>query len=214
MDAVQRMYRGSGYDLPFVRDGVRGIAWREFAAIPPSGGLVASVASVGTMLSTETPFMHLQTSPPTLSGQASVLEKAALESAPAVGISVNGAQAVPGTILGIGAFETNETTGASGYPLNVAIPDALSVDPGSTIQLVPVAAPQPTPAVPAASLHQEGSATYVLLAPVGGGSVSTSPEPTSSSDRVDVIVASQADGWVGIEPNDRLTTGTLVLVRE
>lgn len=210
LDALRRLYAVAGYSLPFVSDGVRGLAWRELVPLAGEQGVVVWVASVGTVLNSESALLRLQVSPPTLSVRSTAVELDALAPGTEVGVVVAGAQAVKSTVQAVGVFATDEATGASGYPVTIATPEGVTIDGSTPVQVQPWTQPAPTLAVPAVAIRQEGHRVYVLAA---------DEEPVDSAgaivpqyEQINVTVIAQSDGWVSIEPNEALPVGRAVLV--
>lgn len=212
LDVLTALYRDAGYELPFVTTGVRGLAWRELVGVPTNEGVVEFLAPVGSLLTVEAPLLRVRTTAPSLESQATSVELNQLAVGAEVGVIVSGESPVQSTVLSAGAFATDEETGASGYPIRVAIPDGVTVDASTPVQIRPWAQPAPTTAVPTVALRQEGAASFVLVRSIEN--VSDSVENVSDEDflRVDVVVVAQADGWVAIEHNENLPVGTEILV--
>jgi hypothetical protein len=162
MAALQRLYSAAGYSLPFVTDGVRGVSWRELVPVANQTGLVVWSAPVGTVLSAQSAVLHVEVSPSTLMVQATTVELDALAVGTEVGIVVAGAAPVISTVQSVGAFTTDEATGASGYPVTIAMPAGVIIDPTAPIQIQPWAVPEASLAVPAVAVRQDGQTTYVL----------------------------------------------------
>lgn len=209
--AAGRLYATAGYDLPYVVDGTRGIAWREFLPTPTGDGLVVSRATVGTELDESTPVLVLAVSSATIGARITALERASFPTGALVDVSVNGAAPVQSTVLSIGEFQTDEQTGASGYPIAVAIPEGLAVEEASTIQVASVDATPAGPAIPAIAIRQEAGATYVVLP--NPTTDDPSPSPSASQERIEVTITGQSDGWVAIEPDERLPVGARIVVQ-
>lgn len=210
LEALRRLYATAGYSLPFVSDGVGGLAWREFVPLAGEQGLVVSVASVGTVLNSESALLRLQVSPPTLSVRSTAVELDALAPGTEVGVVAAGAQAVKSTVQAVGVFATDEATGASGYPVTIAIPEGVTIDGSTPVQVQPWTQPAPTLAVPAVAIRQEGRKVYVFVADQGPANSAGADAP--QYERINVTVTAQSDGWVSIEPNEALPVGRAVLV--
>lgn len=209
--ALGRLYRDAGYSLPYIADGVRGVALREFAALPSGAGTVLAVAEVGTTLGDDNALLRVQTSVPRLSARVTVLQRDRFVVGERIGVSVGGGAPVPATILVIDAFGTDEKSGVSGHPLTVELPAGVPADDTTTKMLVPLESPPPGPAVPTVALSQEGGRTFVVLAPTDASTTAAGESPPPP-ERVEVVVRAQADGWSSIEPDDRLVAGTRVRV--
>lgn len=207
--ALAAMYTAAGASMPYVQPGVQGFAWREFLAIPAADAQVVSVAATGALLDADHAIVRVRSALPTLSVSATTLELDQLSVGSEVGVVVNGAAAVRSTVASVGAFVTDEETGASGYPVVLSIPEGATVDAQSTVVVQPWAQPEPSAAIPAIALRQEGGTTYVL-ARAGSGKGDTADEFT----RVDVIVTGQNDGWVSIEETAEMTVGQEILVSD
>lgn len=210
IDALERMYDDAGYALPYVADGVQGIAWREFVALPAGSGRVISAAPVGTVLGPEVALARVETSAATLQARVTVLQRDRISEGTSIGVSVGGAAPTASTVISLGAFSTDATTGVSGHPIVVALPDGVPADGSSPVQLVSLDTPAASLAVPAIALLQEGNRAFVTLAPPAQENAET--ETPSPQERVEVKVLAQADGWVAIEANERLPKGTRVLI--
>lgn len=206
LSALRQLYSGVGYALPNVQSGVQGFAWREFVPIPTDTGAVDWVAPVGSVLSAEAPVLRLRVSNPTLYAQASAVEIDQLEPGAEVRVIVANGAPQKSTVIEVGGFATDEETGASGYPVTVAIPENMIVDGTSPIQIQAWSQALPGPAVPAVAVRQDNGSAYVLVPKL------TSSDDANAFDRVDIVAIGQADGWVGIEPLEELPVGTEVLV--
>lgn len=204
---LQLLYREAGYELPFVASGVRGLSWRELIGVPTGDGVVQAAAPVGSLLGAEAPLMTIRTTPPALEAQATAVEVGRLAAGAEVGVEVAGAAPVLSTVVALGAFATNEDTGASGYPVRIALPADVAIDASTPVQIRPWGEPQPSLAVPTSAIRQEGSASFVL---VRGKKAAEGEAP--AHERIDIAVVAQADGWVSIEANDALPVGTEILV--
>jgi hypothetical protein len=201
--ALGRLYRDANHRLPYIADGVQGVAWREFAPLPSADPQVISAAPVGTVLGPDVPVMSLQTSAPTLTARVTVLERDEFAPGAPIGVSAGGGPPVATTVIGVGEFGTDEATGVSGHPLTVAVPEGIPLDGSRPLVLVNLDPPAPTTAVPAVAIRQEGGEIFVLVAPEGD---------KASPSRVPVTVIAQADGWVAISPDERLPVGSRVLL--
>ncbi len=208
LETLQLHYRESGYELPFVAAGVRGLSWRELIGVPTGDGVVQSAAAVGSLLGADAPLLKLRTTPPALEAQATAVEVDQLGAGAEVSVSVAAAPPVTSTVLSVGDFATDEETGISGYPVRIALPPDVPVDASTAVQIGPVASSEASLAVPTVAVRQEGSASFVLV-PADDGE-----EDDSRYERIDIVVVAQADGWVSIEPNDALPLGTDVLVSQ
>ncbi|WP_307481197.1 peptidoglycan-binding domain-containing protein [Microbacterium trichothecenolyticum] len=206
--ALTRMYAAVEYELPFVADGQRGLAWREFVVTPADDLPVVQSAPVGTLLSPEVPVMTLQTTPATLTAQFTKAQRDRIESGRTVGVSIAGAAPIASSVLRVGDLVTDAGSGASGYPISVAVPDGAVVDAATPIRLSNVDQPPPGTAVPAVAVYQEGGSAYVVLAPPAAEDGGTLPP----RETVAVTVLTQSDGWVAIEADERLIPGTALLV--
>jgi hypothetical protein len=220
VDALARLYRASGYRLPHVAPGVRGLAIHEFAGVPTSDATVLSVAGVGTTLSGDVALVRLQTSPPVLTAQITAAEHDVVTVGATVTVSTATSGPLSTAVLTVGAFSAGDGSSAPGYPITLAVPEGLGADPGSAIQVTPAGESTAGPAVPLVALRQEGTRTYVVLAdadadaptdaeqagtlPTGVSQPSGSPAPPVE---VDVDVLTQADGWAAITATDQLPPG-------
>jgi peptidoglycan hydrolase-like protein with peptidoglycan-binding domain len=207
IDAVSRLYVSAGYELPFVEAGVRGIAWREFVALPAPQTTVSSVASTGQVLAPDTSLIHLQTSPAVLTARMSALERDVIQVGTQVQATVAGGDPVATSVTGIGEFSTDEQSGSSGYPITVALPAELAISPGAVVQITPLETPPASLAVPLPALRQDDRGTFVILAALSAADA-TPTAAVGTSRRIDVEVTDQADGWVAIAANERLPAGT------
>lgn len=205
-DALAKLYKAAGYTLPFVTDGVRGFSWREFVDLPASPAEVVSIASIGTILSAETPLLRIRTSVPTLSALATTIELDALNVGDEVGVAAGASTPIKGTVVSVGAFTTDEETGASGYPVIVTSPQGAVIDASVPVQIRPWEESAPVLAVPAIAIRQDAGGAYVLVRV--GEDKAGHPE----LERVAVGVGAQSDGWVSITEGGKFVGGAEVLV--
>lgn len=205
LKGLARLYRGVGYDVPSVREAAPGFAWREFLSVPTGDAQVVGVAATGTVLDTDTPVARVATTVPVLQASATAREISAMQTGAEVRVSVAGASAVPSTVLEAGEFTTDEKTGASGYPVTIAIPAGVTIGPDAIVQISPPAANKAGPAVPAVAIRQEGATAYVLV---------RSEDAPNGVHRVDVKALSQGSGWVSLDPASAPKVGTEVLLSD
>lgn len=207
LDAVRRMYRAAGYNLPYISAGVPGVGWREFAAIPSQQVSVSARANVGTLLAADTALLTLETSPRTITATASVRDKKLLDEGVPLGVSVNGAAPVPVAVIEVSALGMDATTGAAGIPLRLSAPAELTIGASDRLVIESLSKPAPSKAVPLIAVHQENGDTFVLQ----------EQEPTAEQGgvtyrRVKITITAQADGWAAIsEPTDLAVGATLAV---
>lgn len=210
LDAIRRLYKKAGYSLPYIAPGIQGVAWREFTSLPTADATISSVAAVGTTLTADVPLARLQVSSAVLSARVTATDKDSLPVGAEVGVSVNGGETVKTSVLAVGGFTTDEDSGASWYPVTVAIPDGTALEADSTLQLTPLDEPAPGPAIPVVALRQQADGVYVTLhedAKPGDG-----PRPTPTARPIKVEVLAQQDGWAAIKTNSKLPVGTRLVV--
>lgn len=207
LSSLTRLYENRGYELPYVSTGAQGFAWREFVALPAADLAVVRTAPVGTVLSAEVALVTVQTSAPSLGATFDVSERDRLPAGSPIGLSIDGGATHPTSVVAIGAFSTDESTGLSGFAASVALPAGVAVDAASVLRLVPIETPPTTIAVPVTAIRQGPDGVFVVKAPAR--SETTSPAPPG--EEIQVTVRDQAAGWVSIEPHDALPVGTRLL---
>ncbi|HAQ9640077.1 TPA: hypothetical protein IYE67_003001, partial [Enterococcus faecium] len=98
---------------------------------------------------------------------------------------------------------------SSGYPITLAVPEGLGADAGTVLQVTPATQAEAGPAIPLVALRQEGTRTFVVLAPSNDADQGESPAPPVE---VDVTVLAQADGWASIAEMEQLPFGERLAV--
>ncbi|WP_286345137.1 peptidoglycan-binding domain-containing protein [Frondihabitans sucicola] len=210
LDAARRLYAKAGYSLPFVAAGVPGIAWREFAGLPTPDTKVVSAAPVGTTLSSDIALLRLQISPAVLTARITAVLKDDLLAGTPVGVSVNGADPAKSSVLAVGAFTTDEESGASGYPITVGLPSDAAIAGDSTIALTPLEKPAAGPAIPVVALRQGTEGVSVTVE--AEKAAVDAAKATAAHNLVRVEVLTQQNGWASIKPNPKLPVGTKLVV--
>ncbi|QAY59633.1 peptidoglycan-binding protein [Microbacterium protaetiae] len=208
LEALETLYLRAGYSLPFVNDGVRGFAWREVVTMPKLPALVTEVPPVGTVLGAERPLVSIQTSPAVIQGLATTDVAKGLHVGTKVRVEANGGVAETTSIQKVGAFMTDEKTGISGQMLTVMLPRGFPTGDGTGVTIRPAKAPSPSIAVPAISLRQDASGTFVLRK-----AAQADPRDSGNAyETIRVVASAEADGWVSLTDAGGLNLGDRVLV--
>lgn len=208
--AMSRLYRSAKYELPIVRAGVPGIAWREFAPVPRTPVAVASVASVGTVLSAEVPVLSVVTSDPAIKVRLTGSQKDLISIGGSVDIQTRGGPAMSATIVDIGPLTTDESSGISGYDALVAIPQRLEgIDASEVIRVSATVGADPAPAVPITAIRHDSQGPYIVVA---RDREHVNTQTAESTRRLPVTVVAQADGWASISATAEIAIGTEVEV--
>lgn len=206
-DALAAFYSAAGLRMPFVRVGTQGFAWREFVALPAATAEVVAIAAMGAELTSDVPLLRVRSQSPTITTTATVRELDRLAAGAEVGVIVDGSAPVRSTVVAVGPFETDEETGASGYPITIAMPDGVPIPITAIVQVRLWRQTEQTLAVPAIAIRQEGPKVYVLTP-------DAARKDDEALERVEVVVTAQSDGWVAIEPRGPLVAGQKVLVSD
>lgn len=217
--AMQRLYAASGYELSPETQG-RTISWREFARVPAADGTLLRSAAVGTVLDDETPVISAQTARPSLVAVATVLEADSLEIGQEVIVTADGGDPAPATVLGIGEYTVDATTGVGSKQVSVSLPTELEGIGAQTMTVRSRPQEKAGPAVPLVAVQSDEAGTFVRAyrSPTErAADADESAEDRRAAQaerRIAVEVSAQSGGWVAVAPDERLTVGMRLEVPE
>lgn len=198
--AVANLYREVEACAPADCMGATALA-AEFAQVP-AGALITNIASVGTTISDENPFVSASLSGPVVTAVTPMSASDLVEVGDVVTL-VAGRASASGAIAAIGEF-TDGAEAPAGYPTTIGFaPDTdMTLFPSGTAVTIRLAeAPGEHIVVPTSAVRSDDEGTYVVV--VSG---------KHAENRVGVQVVVQDGGFVGLrasdlKPGDRVRLG-------
>ena len=199
---IKEMYRQAAVLPPGSPDDTM-IDPREVYTISTRFGSVAlvHVAGVGEEVTPERPFATIGVGTPHVTVRASVVESERMATGQDATLQ-SGDTTEKGKITDIGAFQ--ETATESGRPpgkdVTVQLPSGTKLASGSNVSILFGAEAKPSSAVPTVAVKSDAGGDFVLKRGAGG-----------ETERADVKVERNANGWTAIE-SDELSNRDRVLV--
>jgi hypothetical protein len=174
----------------------------EFIQVPGDGGTVVALSAVGSVVSEESPFVRIQTSPNSVT--ARVGSGSIKEFAQGTSVSINAAGSVfQSEIASVGPFVESDGKKMAGYDVTATIPSASgAISVGSSVTVSTPGQSKSGSAVPLTGVRQDSSGSYVLV----------EKSDKDLDHRVDIKIAADSGGWAVIEPNPDIEAGVPIVV--